>query len=64
MQRKDYITNSQVIEEMDEYMRELSRQIAAVTQITMEEAAERIHETITACNKADIKPFIQTKNLY
>lgn len=48
----------------NEYVRELSRQIAAVTQITIEEAAERIHETITECNKADIKPFIQTKNLY
>lgn len=66
MQRKDCITNSQVMEKMDDnkYMRELSRQITAITQITMEEAAEAIHETTTKCNKADIKPFIQTKNLY
>lgn len=48
----------------DEYMRELSRQIAAVTQITIEEAAEAIHETTTKCNKADIKPIIRTKDLY
>ena len=47
-----------------EHIHELSRQIAAVTQIPIKEAAERIHETITACNKVDIKPFIQTKNLY
>lgn len=47
----------------DDYMHTLSEQIAAVTQIPMEEAAERIYETISACNKANIKPIIRTKDL-
>jgi len=49
--------------EMDEYMRELSRQIVTVTQITMEEAEICVSEAMTAYTKANIEPFIQTKDL-
>ena len=49
--------------EMDEYMRELSRQITEVTQTPMEEVGRAVHETMTAYAKANIKPFIQTEDL-
>jgi hypothetical protein len=47
----------------NEHMRELSRQIAAVTQITMEEAKICVSEAMTAYTKANIEPFIEIKDL-
>jgi hypothetical protein len=44
-------------------MRELSRQIAAATRTPMEEVERKIQEAITAYNKANIAPFMQTKGL-
>jgi hypothetical protein len=65
MQRKGCITNSKMIEKMDEdeHIRELSRQVAAVTQITMEEAKICVSEAMTAYTKANIEPFIEIKDL-